>query len=121
MGKQSSAGYSGTLRENKMNKWMMTALLTITASAHAIAAYPKSQPAQASEIMVRTCQQQRTGIDKDKVISRVYNAVIDWPIASTTAVAAAIDEGWNFAVQNPGVKCDRVYLMMIDMLAGKKN
>lgn len=104
-----------------MKKRIITALLITTASVHALATYPASQPAQATEVMVRICQQQRTGIEKNKAISKVYDTVAGWPIASTTEVAAAMDEGWSFAVKNRGVKCDRIYLVMIDMLAGKKN
>lgn len=104
-----------------MKKRIITALLITTASSPALAAYPASQPAQAAEVMVRMCQQQRTGIEKNKAISKVYDTVSDWPIASTTEVAAAMDEGWGFAVKNRGVKCDRIYLVMIDMLTGKKN
>lgn len=104
-----------------MKKCIVTALLITTASAPALAAYPASQPAQAADVMVRMCQQQRAGIDKNKAISKVYDTVSDWPIASTTEVAAAMDEGWSFAVKNHGVKCDRIYLVMIDMLVGKKH
>ncbi|EAS6879541.1 hypothetical protein EA560_04830 [Salmonella enterica] len=104
-----------------MKKRIITALLVTTASAPALATYPASQPAQAAEVMVRMCLQQRTGVDKKTAIGRVYDAVSDWPIASTTEVAAAMDEGWRFAVKNRGVKCDRIYLLMIDMLAGKKH
>lgn len=104
-----------------MKKHIITALLITTVSAPALAAYPVSQPAQAAEVMVRMCLQQRTGVDKKTAIGRVYDTVSDWPIASTTEVAAAMDEGWSFAVQNPGMKCEKIYPMMIDMLAGKKN
>ncbi|EGI4477924.1 hypothetical protein K9H60_06220 [Escherichia coli] len=104
-----------------MKKRIITALLITTASAQALATYPASQPAQAAEVMVRMCQQQRTGIEKNKAISKVYNTVSDWPIASTTEVAAAMDEGWGFAVKNRGTKCDRIYPVMIDMLASKKH
>ncbi|EFN4977960.1 hypothetical protein FQG30_19690 [Escherichia coli] len=52
---------------------------------------------------------------------RYSDDAYDWPIASTTEVAAAMDEGWNFAVQNPEISCDRIYPMMIDMLDGKKD
>ena len=92
-----------------MKKHIITALLITTVSAPALAAYPVSQPAQAAEVMVSMCQQQRSGMDKNQ------------PIASTTEVAAAMDEGWNFAVQNPEISCDRIYPMMIDMLDGKKD
>ncbi|EAT3568693.1 hypothetical protein ES756_15255 [Salmonella enterica] len=98
-----------------MKKHIITALLITTTSAPALAAYPASQPAQAAEVMVRMCQQQRNGMDKNKAISKVYDTVSD------TEVAAAMDEGWSFAVQNPGMKCEKIYPMMIDMLAGKKN
>lgn len=109
------------MRGNTIKKHIITALLITTTSAPALAAYPASQPAQAAEVMVRMCQQQRNGMDKNKAISKVYDTVSDWPIASTTEVAAAMDEGWSFAVQNPGMKCEKIYPMMIDMLAGKKN
>ena len=102
-----------------MKKRIITALLVTTASAPALATYPASQPAQATEVMVRMCLQQRTGVDKNKAIRKVYDTVSDWPIASTTAVAAAMDEGWNFAVQNSETQCEKIYLVMIDMLAGK--
>lgn len=104
-----------------MKKRIIIVLLIITASVPTLAAYPVSQPAQATEVMLRMCQQQRTGMDKNKAISKIYDTVNDWPIASTTEVAAAMDEGWSFAVQNPGIKCEKIYPMMIDMLAGKKN
>lgn len=103
-----------------MKQRMLTAVLIATASAQALAAYPKSQPAQAAEVMVRMCQQQRAGMDKNTAVSKVYGTVSDWPIASTTDVAAAMDEGWSFAVQNPDMKCEKIYPVMIDMLAGKK-
>ncbi|ELC6406944.1 hypothetical protein Q8V89_000323 [Enterobacter hormaechei] len=103
-----------------MKKYFVTALLIATTPASVLAAYPVSQPAQAAEVMVRMCLQQRTGIDKKTAIGKVYDTVNDWPIASTTEVAAAIDEGWNFAVQNSKVRCDKIYSMMIDMLVGKK-
>ncbi|HDC4384075.1 hypothetical protein [Enterococcus faecalis] len=104
-----------------MKKRIITALLITTASVHALATYPASQPAQATEVMVMMCQQQRASVDKDRAIRKVYDTVSDWPIASTTAVAAAMDEGWHFAVQNRGAKCDRIYPVMIDMLVGKKH
>ena len=44
-------------------------------------------------MVIGMCQQQRTGMDKNKAISKVYDTVSDWPIASTTEVAAAMDEG----------------------------
>ena len=94
-----------------MKKRIITALLVTTASAPALATYPASQPAQAAEVMVRMCLQQRTGVDKKTAIGRVYDTVSDWPIASTT--------GWKFAVQNSGAQCEKIYLVMIDMLAGK--
>ena len=97
-----------------MKKRIITALLVTTASAPALATYPASQPAQAAEVMVRMCLQQRTGVDKKTAIGRVYDT-----IASTTEVAAAMDEGWKFAVQNSGAQCEKIYLVMIDMLAGK--
>lgn len=103
-----------------MKKRIITALLITTASAPALAVYPANQPAQAAEVMVRMCQQQRIGIEKNKAISKVYDTVSDWPIASTTEVAAAMDEGWDFAVKNRGTKCDRIYPVMIDMLAGER-
>ncbi|WP_347025705.1 hypothetical protein [Escherichia coli] len=102
-----------------MKKRIITALLVTTASVPALATYPASQPAQAAEVMVRMCLQQRTGVDKKTAIGRVYDTVSDWPIASTTEVAAAMDEGWKFAVQNSGAQCEKIYLVMIDMLAGK--
>lgn len=108
------------MRGNTIKKHIITALLITTTSAPALAAYPASQPAQAAEVMVRMCQQQRTGMDKNKAISKVYDTVSDWPIASTTEVAAAMDEGWSFAVKNRGTKCDRIYPVMIDMLVRKK-
>lgn len=101
-----------------MKKRIITALLVTTASAGA-GNLPASQPAQAAEVMVRMCLQQRTGVDKKTAIGRVYDTVSDWPIASTTEVAAAMDEGWKFAVQNSGAQCEKIYLVMIDMLAGK--
>lgn len=101
-----------------MKKGIITALL-VTTPASVLAAYPASQPAQAAEIMVRMCLQQRADVDKNKAIRKVYDTVSDWPIASTTAVAAAMDEGWNFAVQNSETQCEKIYLVMIDMLAGK--
>ena len=104
-----------------MKKHIITALLITTVSAPALAAYPVSQPAQAAEVIVSMCQQQRSGMDKNQAIRKVYGTVSDWPIASTTEVAAAMDEGWNFAVQNPEISCDRIYPMMIDMLDGKKD
>ena len=102
-----------------MKKRIITALLITTVSAPALAAYPVSQPAQAAEVMVSMCQQQRSGMDKNQAIRKVYGTVSDWPIASTTEVAAAMDEGWKFAVQNSGAQCEKIYLVMIDMLAGK--
>lgn len=64
-----------------MKKRIITALLVTTASAPALATYPASQPAQAAEVMVRMCLQQRTGVDKKTAIGRVYDTVSDWPIA----------------------------------------
>lgn len=104
-----------------MKKGIFAALLIATVPPSVLAAYPASQPAQATEVMVRMCSQQRTGVDKNKAIRKVYDTMSDWPIASTTAVAAAMDEGWKFAVQNSGAQCEKIYLVMIDMLAGKKH
>ncbi|HFE7144525.1 MULTISPECIES: hypothetical protein [Enterobacteriaceae] len=65
------------MRGNTIKKHIITALLITTTSAPALAAYPASQPAQAAEVMVRMCQQQRTGMDKNKAISKVYDTVSD--------------------------------------------
>lgn len=103
-----------------MQKRIVAALLITITPASILAAYPASQPAQAAEVMLRMCLQQRAGIDKNKAISKVYNTVVDWPIASTTEVAAAMDEGWSFAIQNPKIRCDKIYPIMIDLLDGEK-
>ena len=53
------------MKGNTIKKHIITALLITTTSAPALAAYPASQPAQAAEVMVRMCQQQHTGMDKN--------------------------------------------------------